>query len=59
LAKTEKTFSNNSSSHIAIYPKWEKLSWRAYMRATIRDTHPRVLGEVEDYKNNLVFPQDS
>jgi hypothetical protein len=47
LAKTEKTFSNTSPSQVAIY-------------VTHRSTaHTSVLEEVEGYKINFVFPQDS
>jgi hypothetical protein len=41
--KTEKTFSNSSPSHVAIYPKLGKTdSARAHMRAAIRAASSRI-----------------
>jgi hypothetical protein len=48
FAKTEKTFSNSSSSQVVIYPKLGKTDSRAWSA-----THPPVLEEEEEYKNNF------
>jgi hypothetical protein len=48
FAKTEKAFSNSSPSQVAIYPKLGKTDSRARSA-----THPPVLEEEEEYKNNF------
>jgi hypothetical protein len=55
FAKPEKSFSNSSLSHVAIYPKLGKHTPHAHICAQRSMAHPPILEELEGYKNNFGF----
>jgi hypothetical protein len=59
LAKTEKTFSTVPHPQVVIYTKLEKPTPHAYIYAQQSAAYPPVLEELEEYKNNFIFSQDS
>jgi hypothetical protein len=60
LAKTEKK-SSPTVPHLRLpfITSWEKPTLRMHICAQRSVAHPSVLEEVEGYKNNFVFSQDS